>query len=201
MKVESERGCVFSGELQPWPTGQTILFCASAAGVYAGADKGTALSVVVCVASNIKCCVSVCNVSLWNTSSALLLADPVNLNNSSCIDQTGIERPHRCKCATGLSVAAEKEEWVLDHAGVSNSHNIINRHRLPQKCDHKVLKLWGQLQKQVSDTDKIIVWLISFKTDYFDDYCYPFCNFPLSFTAWYEAELACLTIKSVLAMA
>lgn len=62
------------------------------------------------MASNIKCCVSVCNVSLWNTSSTLLLADPVNLNNSSCIDQAGIERPHRCKCATGLPVAAEKEE-------------------------------------------------------------------------------------------
>lgn len=129
VNVESERGGVFSSELQPWPAGQTVLVYANAADVYVGADKGTALTVVVCVASHVKCCVSACNVSLWNTSSILLLADPVNLN-SSCIDQAGMERPPRSKCAAGLAVAAEKEEWVLEHAGVSNSHNIINRHRL-----------------------------------------------------------------------
>lgn len=105
-----------------------------------GADKGTALTVVACVARHFKCCVSACNVSLWNISSTLLLTEPANLN-SSCTDQAGVERPPRSKHATGLTVAAKKEEWVLEHVGVSNSHNIINRHRLSRKCDHQVLKL------------------------------------------------------------
>lgn len=99
-----------------------------------GADKGIALSVVARVASYVECCASVCNVCLWNTRSTLLHAEPANLNNSSCIDQSGM------MCVTDLTVAAEEDESVLDHAGVSNSHNMINRHISPRKCDHQVLK-------------------------------------------------------------
>lgn len=142
---ECERSCdcrewwgfFSSSELQPWPAGQTGLVCAHAADVYVGADEGTALSEVACVGSHVKGCVNACNVSLWNTSSTLLLAEPANLNNSSCIGQAGMERPARSKCATGPAVSAEKEEWGLEHAGGSNSRNIINRHRLPRKCTTK----------------------------------------------------------------
>lgn len=50
---------------------------------------------------------------------------------------------------------------------------------MSRKDDHRVLKLWGQLQELIPDVVKITVWLVLLNTDYSDGYCYPIHNFPL----------------------